>query len=120
MLIPLETGMDERIIGLTIVAAGTSLPELVTSTVAAIKGNSDLALGNIIGSNIFNLLFILSISGIIHPIPFKEAYSFDFALYIVSSLLVLIFMFTGRRRKIDRWEGILFFVIFAVYMIYII
>lgn len=114
-----DFGISEHIIGLTIVAIGTSLPELVTSLIAALRGNSDLALGNVVGSNIFNLFFILALSGVIYPIDFRESYFIDILVFLFASSLLMIFMYTGRRKVIDRWEGILFFAIFVLYMIYI-
>lgn len=114
-----DFGISEHIIGLTIIAIGTSLPELVTSLVAAIRGNSDLALGNVVGSNIFNLLFVLALSGLVYPIDFKDSYFVDILVYLFAGSLLMIFMYTGRRKTVDRWEGVLFFAIFVLYMIYI-
>lgn len=98
-------GISERVIGLTIVAAGTSLPELVTSVVAAIKKNSDIAIGNVIGSNIFNILFILSISGLISPIAFGLQFNREIYILLGGTVFLFIAMFTGRRKKLDRWEA---------------
>lgn len=98
-------GISERVIGLTIVAAGTSLPELVTSVVAAIKKNSDIAIGNVIGSNIFNILFILSISGLISPIEFGLQFNREIYILLGGTAFLFIAMFTGRRKKLDRWEA---------------
>jgi cation:H+ antiporter len=113
-------GVSERIIGLTIMAVGTSLPELATSVVAAWRGNSDLAIGNVVGSNIFNLLFILSISGLINPIAFSPSFNPDILLYILASFMVLGAMVTGRKRMLDRWEGMIFVVIYIAYTYYLI
>ncbi len=113
-------GMSERIIGLTIVAIGTSLPELATSAVAAYRGNSDLAMGNIIGSNIFNLLFILGVSGVITPVSFNPSFNTDILLYLFSSLLIMGAMFTGKKKMLDRWEGLIFLLIYAGYTIHLI
>ncbi len=115
-----QFGLSERIIGLTIVAAGTSLPELATSAVAAYRKNSDLAIGNVIGSNIFNLLFILGISGAINPIKFVPTFNADLLLYLLASILILIAMFTGKKRRLDRWEGIIFVLIYIGYIIHLI
>lgn len=98
-------GISERVIGLTIVAAGTSLPELVTSVVAAIKKNSDIAIGNVIGSNIFNILFILSISGLISPIEFGLQFNREIYILLAGTAFLFIAMFIGRRKKLDRWEA---------------
>ncbi len=108
-------GVSEKIIGLTIVAIGTSLPELVTSVVAALKKNSDIAFGNIIGSNIFNILLILSVSSLIHPIDFNTSFNTEIYLIAGGTLILFTAMFTGGKKKLDRWEaGILL----AVYIIY--
>ena len=115
-----DFGISEKIIALTIVAAGTSLPELVTSVVAASKRNSDIAIGNVIGSNIFNILFILSVSGLISPIAFNPNFNAELLLLIGGTLLLTIFMFTSKKMKIDRWEGAVLLGIFVVYTIYLI
>ena len=115
-----DFGISEKIIALTIVAAGTSLPELVTSVVAASKRNSDIAIGNVIGSNIFNILFILSVSGLISPITFNPNFNAELLLLIGGTLLLTIFMFTSKKMKIDRWEGAVLLGIFVVYTIYLI
>lgn len=108
-------GVSEKIIGLTIVAAGTSLPELATSVVAAMRKNADIAIGNIIGSNIFNIFLILGVSGLIHPMAYNP--SFDTDLYILAGGTIFLFlaMFTGKRHKLDRWES---FLLLAVYLLY--
>jgi cation:H+ antiporter len=113
-------GVSEKIIGLTIVAAGTSLPELVTSIVAATKRNSDIAIGNVIGSNIFNILLILSISGLIMPIEYNPKFNLDFYILIGGTVFLLIFMLTGKRKRLDRWEaGILlgFYLLYTTYLV---
>lgn len=113
-------GVSEKIIGLTIVAAGTSLPELVTSIVAAIKRNSDIAIGNVIGSNVFNILFILSISSIIKPIEYNPNFNLDFYILIGGTVFLLTSMLTGQKKKLDRWEsGILFgfYIIYTAYLV---
>ncbi len=113
-------GVSEKIIGLTIVAAGTSLPELVTSIVAATKKNSDIAIGNVIGSNIFNILLILSISGLIMPIEYNPKFNLDFYILIGGTIFLLIFMLTGQRKRLDRWEsGILlgFYLLYTTYLV---
>ncbi len=112
-------GLSERLIGLTIVAAGTSLPELATSAMAAYRGNSDLAIGNIIGSNIFNLLFILGISGVITPITYSPSFNTDLLLYLFASLLIMLSMLTGKKRTLDRWEGLVFLLIYIGYAIHL-
>lgn len=114
-------GVSEKIIALTIVAAGTSLPELVTSAVAASKKNSDIAVGNVIGSNIFNMLFVISISGLINPIAYLTTFNREMFLLIGGTILVVIYMFLGKRRnRIDRWEGAVLLGIFIIYTAYLI
>jgi cation:H+ antiporter len=116
ILIATRFGVSEKVIGLTIIAGGTSLPELVTSIVAAFRKNSDIAIGNVIGSNIFNILFILSISSFINPIHFDPKFNTDIWILAGGTIFLLLAMFTGKRKKLDRWEaGILFF----FYLIYI-
>lgn len=111
-------GIDETLIGLTIVAMGTSLPELVTSIVAALKGETDIAVGNVIGSNLFNLLFVLGISTTIHPIQTTVFAIYDIMLLVILSLLLFIPL--ARKRELTRKWGILLVLIYAVYLVYII
>ncbi|MCH2022015.1 MAG: calcium/sodium antiporter [Saprospiraceae bacterium] len=116
-----EFGMTKRVIGLTVVAIGTSLPELATSVVAAMKKNSDIAIGNVIGSNIFNILLVLGFSAAVspHPIHYDVASNFDVYFLFISTVALSVFLFTGTKGKInkagamtyfiDRWQaGILF------------
>ena len=110
-------GLSENLIGLTIVACGTSLPELVTSVVAARKNEVDMALGNVIGSNVFNILFVLGIAASISPIAFIMENVIDIIILTVMSVLVWGLGWT--KQKIDRKEGILMLVIYAVYLVYI-
>ena len=111
-------GVSERVIGLTIIAVGTSLPELVTSVIAAHKGESDIAIGNIVGSNIFNILFVLGIAGLILPIPFNPAFLFDGAIAILATIMLLIFTCFGRR--LTRMPGLLFVITYIAYIVYLI
>ncbi len=111
-------GISERIIGLTIVSLGTSLPELTTSIIAALKGNTDIAIGNITGSNLFNVFWILGVSAIICPIPLGNS-QVDLIVNIVMSVLLFTFVFTGKGRKIVRWEGILFVLTYGAYLMYL-
>ncbi len=113
-------GLSEKLIGLTILAAGTSLPELATSCVAAYKKNTDIAIGNVIGSNIFNIFFILGITGVIHPIQFNTAMNFDIYVLLGSTVLLMVFMFTLNTRKLDRWEAFMMLAAYATYTIYLI
>jgi cation:H+ antiporter len=112
--------MSERLIGLTIVSVGTSLPELATSAVAAYRGNSDLAIGNVVGSNIFNILFILGVTGLIHPINFNVQLNFDIYILMIATLVLLVFMFTMGRRKLDRWEAFMLLGGYLTYTVYLI
>jgi cation:H+ antiporter len=113
-------GVSEKIIGLTIVAAGTSLPELVTSVVAAVKKNCDIAIGNVIGSNIFNILLILSISSIVKPIAYNPKFNTDLLILIGGTLFLLTSMLTGQRKKLDRWEAGLLFGFYLIYTAYLV
>ena len=110
-------GLSQTLIGLTIVAMGTSLPELVTSLVAAKKGEVDMALGNVIGSDIFNILFVLGIATVISPISFLMENVIDIILLIIMSVIVLAFAWT--KQQINRKEGILMLLMYAAYMVYI-
>ncbi len=113
-------GVSEQLIGLTIVAIGTSLPELVTSAVAAYKGKSGIAMGNVVGSNIFNIFWILGLSAIIRPLPFDTALNMDIYVLVAASFFLFVFMFTGKKRCLDRWEAILFLLGYAGYTFYLI
>ncbi len=116
----LKLGMSQATVGLTVVAVGTSLPELATSAVAAYRKNVDIAVGNVVGSNIFNIFFVLGISAIIHPLPFSIANNIDIGMVILASLLLFVFMFTGKKRSLDRWEGVVSMSIYVVYIIFLI
>ncbi len=109
-------GVSERIIGLTIVSIGTSLPELATSIIAARKNNADIAIGNVVGSNIFNTFLILGASATITPLQTLAGSMLDISVNLISALLLFIFIFTGQGRKISRWEGGIFFAIYLIYM----
>jgi cation:H+ antiporter len=113
-------GMSQSLVGLTIVAIGTSLPELATSAMAAYKRNVEIAVGNVVGSNIFNIFFVLSASSVIKPLPFKETNNIDIGMVILAEILLFAFMFTGRKRLLDRWEGIVFLSLYAAYIIFLI
>jgi len=111
-------GMSETFIGLTVVAVGTSLPELVTSIVAASKQNVDIAVGNAIGSNIFNILWILGISAVIEPLPFDVVTNHDILVLIFASSLLILALATGKRNAIDRHDGFVFVLLYVVYTIF--
>ncbi len=108
--------ISESVIGATVVAVGTSIPELATSVVAAFKKNPDIAIGNVVGSNIFNIFLILGISSVIKPLPVHSSNIVHFAAVIIASLLLFICMFTGKRKIIDRWEG---WLLLSGYIIYV-
>lgn len=110
-------GVAEAVIGLTIVALGTSLPELATSVVAAFKHNNDIAIGNVVGSNIFNVFFILGTSAIIKHLPVYPGIEIDAALVAVSALAVWLLL-CNKNRSINRWGGALLLVIYAGYLTY--
>lgn len=113
-------GLSEKLIGLTILAAGTSLPELATSAIAAYRKNTDIAIGNVIGSNIFNIFFILGFTGLVHPIGYNTAMNFDLYTLLGSTLVLMVFMFTINQRKLDRWEAFLLLAGYLVYTVYLI
>lgn len=115
-----QLGVSETIIGLTIIAAGTSLPELVTSVVAATKKNIDIAVGNIIGSNIFNIFLILGVSALIRPVQFEVALNTELLLLALGTLFLFLAMFTGGKKKLDRWEAVILLVVYLGYTIYLI
>lgn len=113
-------GISESVIAITLVAGGTSLPELASSIVSLLKGKAELALGNVIGSNIANILLILGISSTIHPLSMGDITTLDLLMVVLSSALLLITAFTFRRKTIDRWEGGLFLAIYIAYIWYLI
>lgn len=113
-------GVSESLIGLTVVAVGTSLPELATSAVAAYRKNVDIAVGNVVGSNIFNIFLVLGTSATIKPLPFKPASNFDMFVVMFSSALLFAFLFVGKRHRIERWQGIMFLVFYVAYTAYLI
>lgn len=111
-------GISDAVIGLTIVAGGTSLPELATSVVAARKGNSGIAIGNVLGSNVFNILMILGITGMITPMSIHGITQVDLTMLVVSMILLWLFSFT--KYRIERWEGAILSILFIGYIIYLI
>lgn len=110
-------GVSQAVIGLTVVAIGTSLPELATSAVAAYKKDTDIAVGNIVGSNIFNVFWILGLSAIISPLPFSPALMRDMVIAISATLLLFIVMFIGKRNILERWQGAIFVALYIVYIV---
>lgn len=109
-------GVSQSLIGLTIVAAGTSLPELATSTVAAYRKNAEIAIGNIVGSNIFNIFFLLGASAVIRPIPFEVKYNVDTGFLVLASFLLFLCMFTGKKHRLDQWEAVIFLIMYFGYI----
>lgn len=112
--------VSEKIIGLTILAAGTSLPELATSVLAALKKKNDIAVGNIIGSNLFNILFILSVSSFVKPIPFNPLFNTDIYILAGGTIFLYIAMYTGKFKKLDRWEAGVLLLAYLVYWMFLI
>lgn len=111
-------GISEAVIGLTIVAMGTSLPELATTAVSAYKGNSGIAIGNVLGSNVFNVLMVLGITGLISPMQLTGVTMNDLSLMILSVILLWLFSFT--KLVIQRWEGFMLIAVFVAYMVYLV
>lgn len=115
-------GISEKIIGLTIIAVGTSLPELLTSVVAALKKNSGIAIGNIIGSNIFNILLILSVSSFIAPIEFHSYFNLDLYILLGGTIFLFLSMFVGKKNRLDRWQSaflLLFYLVYTGYLVWL-
>jgi cation:H+ antiporter len=115
-----QIGVSDKLIGLTILAIGTSLPELATSAVAAYRKNTDIAIGNVIGSNIFNVFFILGITGVVNPLEYKPELNFDLYVLGASTIVLMIFMFTLNTRKLDRWEAAIMFIGYVMYTVYLV
>jgi len=109
-------GLSEAIVGLTIVAIGTSLPELVTSAVATYKGSVDIAVGNVVGSNIFNLFWVLGLSSVIQPLPFADILLRDVGMTIFATGLLFAVMFIGKRHHLERWQGAGFIILYILYL----
>jgi len=108
------------VIGLTLVACGTSLPEFTVNIISASKGYTDIAFGNVVGSNIFNILLILGVTGAIHPVGFNTALNFDLQVFMGGTVLLIIFMFTLHTRKLDRWEALLLVLSYVTYTVYLV
>lgn len=112
-------GLSERVIGLTVVSIGTSLPELATSIVAVRRKNVDIAIGNVVGSNIFNIFLILGTSVVVAPFTLSDNALFDILVNILASVLLFVFIFTGKGRRLERWEGIILIAGYIGYVIYL-
>lgn len=115
-----QLGLSEAMIGLTIVAVGTSLPELATSAVAAFKKKPDIAIGNVVGSNLFNIFWVLGLSATIRPIPFNSMLNTDIAVCTLATILLFIFCFTKKQYQLDRTEGAIFIAAYIAYIVYLI
>ncbi len=113
-------GMSESLIGLTVVAVGTSLPELATSAIAAYKKQSDIAIGNVVGSNIFNIFWILGVSSSITALPFQAAANIDIAVTAFASLVLFLLMYVGKKHTIERWQGALMVCLYVLYVVFLI
>ena len=113
-------GVSETLIGLTIVAVGTSLPELVTSIVAALKKEADIAVGNVLGSNIFNIFWVLGLSALINPIPFNAVLNFDIIFFLISTILFLALAYSRKKYELDYWEGGIMLFIYVAYVFFLI
>ena len=111
-------GISEAYIGLTIVAIGTSLPEMATSIVAAYKKNSGISIGNVVGSNIFNVFLILGISSVIRPLEFSTKNNVDVVMTVLASLILFFSLFVGKKHEVERSQGILFLLIYIIYLIF--
>lgn len=115
-----RANVSDALIGLTVIAIGTSLPELATSAVAAFRKNADIAVGNVVGSNIFNIFIVLGVSSVVHSVPFSPIYNVDLALMVGVTIMLFVFMFIGHpRRTIQRGEGAAFVVIYVGYVAYL-
>jgi len=112
--------VSQSLVGLTIVAVGTSLPELATSAIAAYKKQADIAIGNIVGSNIFNIFWILGISSIIRPLPFNMNSTVDILMTVFASLMLFIIMFISKKHTMERWHGALMVVVYIGYVYFLI
>lgn len=111
-------GLSEALIGLTIVGIGTSLPEFATTFLAARRGQADLAIGNAIGSNIFNIFWVLGVSATVRPLPFNLENGLDAFFVVAASILLFLMMFMGKRHTLGRWEGLLFIGIYLLYLVF--
>ncbi|MGL4688007.1 MAG: calcium/sodium antiporter [Fusobacteriaceae bacterium] len=111
-------GVSKKLIALTIVSIGTSLPELVASVVAARKGQPDIAIGNVIGSNIFNIFLIMGTSGLVNPVVYESKFNFDIGILIFATLMLIVTTYVGKKNLIERWQSGLFFITYIAYLLY--
>lgn len=120
VVIARNIGITESLIGLTIVALGTSLPELATSAIAAYKGKSDIAIGNVVGSNIFNIFWVLGLSAVIRPMSFNPMINTDIMILLIATFLLFIFAFIGKKYIMGKPEGILFLFGYVAYIVFLV
>ncbi len=120
IVIAKDLGLSDFLISVTVIAIGTSLPELVTSIVAARKNDVDLAVGNIVGSNIFNILWILGLTAVIRPLDFPHGANVDMAVLSIATILLFVFMFVGCKHQLQRWQSALFVVSYVTYIVFVI
>ncbi len=120
IIIAKQFGLSEVLIGLTIVAVGTSLPELATSATAAYKHKTDIAIGNIVGSNLFNIFWVLGLSAVIKPLPFNQIINTDILVYMAATLMLFAYSFTRSKYKIDRGEGMIFILAYIGYIVFLV
>lgn len=120
VVIAQNIGMSEFLISATIISIGTSLPELITSIVAALKRDVDLAVGNVIGSNIFNILWVLGATAIVAPLALPSFITFDLMVALLAIILLFVFMFTNKKHELETWEGLLMLGVYAGYIAFII
>ena len=116
----MQLGISQKLIAVTLIAGGTSLPEMATSVVAAFKKKYDIAVGNIVGSNIFNIVLILGVSGLIRPVSYDLAFNTDLLVYLAGAMMLFVAMFLGKRHRLDRWEAALMLAGFVAYTIYLV
>ncbi|MFH1971963.1 MAG: calcium/sodium antiporter [archaeon] len=120
VMIASSLGISQFVISVTVISIGTTLPELTTSIVAAVKKNADLAVGNIVGSNIFNIFFVLGISAVVSPIMIKDFINFDLIMVIFATALLFVFALWERKKKLGKWQGAVLVLLYIVYIIMVI
>jgi cation:H+ antiporter len=116
----MAAGVSQALIGLTVLAVGTSLPELATGIAASRKKQTDIAVGNVVGSNIFNIFMILGVSSVVRPIIFDPMLNFDIVVATIATVLIFVSMFIGRRHVLQRWQGGMFVALYLVYTVYLV
>jgi cation:H+ antiporter len=116
--VAIQFGLSEALIGLTIVAVGTSLPEIAASIVAAKRGKVEIAVGNVIGSNIFNIFLILGVSALVRPLPFSDVFFFDLWVVILATVVLFLALFVGKKYVIEKWQGAALLLLYVAYLAY--